>query len=247
MQHNHVMSAEMLPPPEMNLGKLDQTQVLARPGAIPGLFATFIAACGVARLQRPNWSLPAQLMLGSAWFAAFEGAYVLHTLGHIRSARQVNAPMDRVLFLWGFQANLYKNQDVTPRQHIGRAAGGPLASTLFTVTALPMYALLSRVPVIGALAEAWLLSNSVVLIGSLIPTPHFDVASILRWSVAGRTGEEALGDEAVQQAGSLTIGILLIATFFLLLRGKWRASLLTLIGAVAAAGDLFGLKGGLPG
>lgn len=237
----------MLPPPEVNLGKIDGTQFLARPVEVPGLLGILIGCYGAARLQRPRWSWAAQIGLAAAWFVLFNVSYVLHTVGHIRSARRVGAPMDRVLLLWGFQTNLYRNQDVTPRQHIGRAAGGPLSSTLFTVTALPLYALLSRVPVLGALAEAWFFSNAIGLAGSLLPSPHFDGAALLKWSIAARTGEEALGDEAVQQLGSLTIGVLLLSTCILILRGKWRPAVVTFGAAIAAAGDLFWLKGGLPG
>ncbi len=80
----------------------------------------------------------------------------------------------------------------------------------------------------------------------IIPTPHFDGASLLKWTTTQRTGEEAFGDEAVQQAGSLTIGALLLAVPILALRGKWLAAGAALIGAAAAAGDLFWLKGRLP-
>lgn len=220
--------------------------VSASAGTLPGLLAIALGAYAAARIQRPRWPMLLQWLLAIAWFALFEVADTLHTLGHIRSARQVGAPMNAIMLTTGVQMTIYHKTDVMPRQHIGRALGGPLASGALTMAAFPMYSLFRRVPILSALSEAWLLTNALILAGALTPTPHFDGASILKWAVAGHTGEEALGDEAVQEAGSLAIGILGVAALFLALRGKWRWAAGALAGAAIGALDLFILKGRLP-
>lgn len=240
------MEQKMLPPTEVHVATIADTPFLARATELPGLLGTLALAYLSARIQRPGWSRGGQLFLAAAWFSMLEMSYVLHSIGHIRSARRVGAPMDNVLMLYGLQSTLYLNGDVTPRQHIGRAAGGPIISSILTIIAIPLYALLHRVPLLGELAEIWTLCNALMVAGALLPTPHFDMASILKWSVTQRTGEEALGDEVVQQVGSLTIGVLFGAAVLLVLRGQWRLAGAALITSLLAAADLFVFKGSLP-
>ncbi|MHB8751370.1 MAG: hypothetical protein ACYDBJ_19555, partial [Aggregatilineales bacterium] len=227
----------------LHIGTLDRTPVSAGTTALPGLLGIAFGAYIAARIQRPRWPPVAQLILAVAWFGLFEIADTLHTLGHIYSARQVYAPVDRVALASGLQVTVYDKHDVAPRQHVGRALGGPLASGALTTSAFSLYSLFRRIPVLSALTEAWLFSNAIILAGALTPTPHFDGASILKWAVTGQTGEEALGDEAVQQAGSLTIGVLGMAAILLALRGKWRWSGAALLAVGIAALDLFILNG----
>ncbi len=239
------MEPEMLPPTEAHVATIADTPFLAQPTEIPGLLGTLALAYLAARVQRPGWSRIGQLFLTAAWFSMLQAAYVLHSVGHIGSARRVGAPMDSVMLLYGLQSTLYLNGDVTPRQHIGRAAGGPIISSVLTITAVPLYVLLHRVPLLGELAEIWTLCNALILAGAVLPTPHFDMASILKWSVAQRTGEEALGDEAVQQVGSLAVAVLFGISLWLVLRGQWRLAGAALITSLFAAADLYVLKGKL--
>lgn len=241
-----MLERNMLPPREVYLTTIDGVRFLALPTALPGALATLVLAYGSATAQRPAWHGAPRWALTAAWALLLQAAYLIHTVGHIESARRVGAGMNDVLLTWGLQSTLYLNEDVTARQNIGRALGGPLASSAATVSALPLYALLSRVPVLGELAEVWLWVNALNVVISLLPTPHFDGASLLKWSVAARTGEEALGAEAVQQAGSVVVAGLFGAMLFFAVRGQWRAALVALLTGSAAAGDLFVLKGRLP-
>jgi Zn-dependent protease len=231
---------------EMSLAVIDDTPFVIQPKTMIGLAMIGVAAYVAARLHRPRWSRPSQIVLALFWFTLYEIADSLHSIGHIRSARQVGAKMDQVLLVWGIQVTQYSQSDVTPRQHIGRAIGGPLMTGALTLSAMPLYTLFGRIPIIGALVECWLICNALILTAALTPTPNFDGASILKWATVIRTGEEALGDEAVQQAGSLVIAGFGLASLLLILRGKWRASLGALGAGIAAAADLFVLRGRLP-
>lgn len=236
----------MLPPPDMHVLTLDNTPVQARPSAIVGLFGTFALAYGAAASMRPRWPAVGKALLALFITEAIQLAYLAHNAGHIASARRVNAPMDRIVIAWGLHNNIYTNAQVTPRQHVGRALGGPTASALTTGSAAVIYGIVQRIPVIGALAEGWLYANAIMLAGALFPSHHFDAGTIVKWTVAGRTGEEALGDEAVQTAGSITIGVLLLATAWFVLRGRWRAAIVAGLAALAGGLDLFVLKGSIP-
>ena len=226
--------------------ELDQTPVVASVGTAPGLIMLAAASYLAARLQRPHWPRLMQLLLAAGWFGLYQIADTIHTVGHIRAARQFNVPVDRVVLAWGLQATEYNKNDVTPRQHIGRAAGGVVTSGALTVLSFPFYSVFGRIPLLGALIEAWFTCNSLLFVGSATPTPHFDGASILKWFVAQRTGEEALGDEAVQTAGSLVIGGLGLLAMMLVLRGRWRLAFASLLAAGVFALDLYILKGSMP-
>lgn len=234
------------PPSASGLIEMDQTPVVATVGTAPGLIALAGASYLAARLQRPHWPRLMRWLLATVWFGFYQIADTLHTVGHIRSARQVNAPMDRVLLTWGLQGTHYDDNNVTPRQHMGRAAGGVGVSGVATLLSYPFYAVFGHLPVVGALIEAWFVCNALLFLGAAAPTPHNDGATLLKWVVAQRTGEEALGDEAVQTAGSALIGGLGLLTLVLLLRGRWRSALGALLAGGAAALDLFVLKGKLP-
>lgn len=231
---------------DKNILTLDGVPLRAKPSAIPGIVGSFILCYGIASWMRPKWPLIAKVLLAVTLTQFLQAGLLVHSTGHIRSSRQVGAPMQSIVLDWGFQTNQYTDNDVTPRQHIGRAMGGPVASALATGTAGLLYSVLKWIPIIGALAEGWLYVNALILGFSVMPTPHFDSATMLKWGVAGATGEEALGDEAVQTAGSLTVGGLILAGMWLILRGKWRAGLASFVGAIAAGMDLFWLKGSLP-
>src|SRR5215831_17365862 len=100
--------------PGLPIADLDGVPVLANAATIPGLLGIAFGAYIAARIQRPRWPLPMQWLLAIAWFVLFEIADTLHTLGHIRSARQADAPMDAVVLTTGLQMTIYEKPDVPP-------------------------------------------------------------------------------------------------------------------------------------
>jgi hypothetical protein len=118
-------------------------------------------------------------LLGSALgVALWYEAELNHTLGHVVSARLAGAPIDRLR--WGLMlATLYDNNDVTPRQHIGRAMGGPLASALAMLCWWLLWRLSSDRPV-GRLALIALAFNTLLTLVSWLPLPWVDGGVILR-------------------------------------------------------------------
>lgn len=143
-----------------------------RPTAVlPGLVT---AALTYALLPSGPRRLLGALAGASLWYEA----ELNHVLGHLVSARQAGAPMDRMR--WGLLVStLYDDNDVTPRQHIGRAVGGPLGSALAMLCWWVLWRLSSGKPV-RRLALIALAFNMCLTLGSWVPLPWVDGGVILR-------------------------------------------------------------------
>jgi len=143
-----------------------------RPTApLPGLM---MAALTYALLPRG----PRRLLEALAGVALWYEAELSHVLGHLVSSRLVGAPVDRIR--WGLiMATLYDDNDVTPRQHIGRAVGGPVGSALAMLCWWALWRLSSGKP-IGRLALIALASNMFLTLVSWLPLPGVDGGVILR-------------------------------------------------------------------
>lgn len=236
----------MLPPRDMYTVSLLHTPVMARLNTIPAQMGVLYVMDRLAKASYPQLRAPLRWPLAIVWHGMIVMADVLHTAGHIVTARAAGVPMDAVVWQFGVLGNVYYQRDATPQQHMGRAVGGPLASGGMAAVSYAAWRLLRRVPLVGGLLEAWFVANLAVLGLALIPTPFCDGGTLLREFIHTRTGEVALGEEAVQQAGfGVVVGLLLTAPI-LLLRGK----LLLALGAVALAGfialDLLVFRGKMP-
>jgi hypothetical protein len=235
----------MLPPKELYLGQTHGTKWLMPLNAAVGYAATFGAVWLLARRQRPQWSPVAQALLAAGWFVTFEAAYTWHTIGHILSAKSVNAPMHMVNLRWSTQLNIYLKDNVSPHQHLGRAIGGPAASAVGLATGYGVWRAVRHIPLLGGLAQAWYVAHLVMVVLGLMPSPHFDGAALIKWWTTLRTGDEGLGEEALQLAGWASVAGCAAATLMLLTRRQW----LWAVGAVLLGGymilDLVVLRGRL--
>src|SRR5690349_3099636 len=101
--------------------------VRVRPiAALPGLLVGALTYALARLLAREE---PTSPLLGLAGALSWYEVDLIHVAGHIISSQLAGAPMDYVS--WGIlAANGYHDHDVTPRQHIGRSLGGPIASAL---------------------------------------------------------------------------------------------------------------------
>jgi Zn-dependent protease len=222
---------------------IQNTPFVARPGDVVAQMGIFWLLLQAAKNSKPRWPAPLRWMQAAIWFNMFQGADTLHTLGHILSARSVGAPMDAITTRLGIQTTVYHNNDVTPEQHIGRAIGGPLASGAATVTGYLFWRGVHRIPVLGWLAKTWYIMNALALAASMAPAPSCDGGTLLHWFTKLQSGEEALGDEAVQQIGYATAAGVMLAAGLMLLRGKWMWALGCAGFAMFIVADLMGLIG----
>ena len=140
------------------------------PGVVVGLL---IYALARAFSNDRRTSLALGLASALTWYEAD----LLHVGGHILSSRMAGAPMDYVR--WGiFAINGYANHDVSPRQHIGRSIGGPIASGLAALGYWLAWRALGNT-LAGKLALVAFLQNGLTALGSLFPLPVIDGGVIL--------------------------------------------------------------------
>ena len=136
--------------------------------ALPGALMAGLVYGLTRRLARES---PAPLLALAGALAWYE-ADLIHVAGHILSSQLADAPMDYVR--WGFFAtNGYTRHDVTPRQHIGRSLGGPVASGLAAIVYWLAWRALGRT-VLGQIALIACIQNTVTALGSLAPLPIID-------------------------------------------------------------------------
>lgn len=134
-----------------------------------------------------------------------------HNLAHAAAAKYVGKPMDAIRITWGMPLVVYhdiNDLDVSPKQHILRALGGPI----FNIFVLPFAILYRQVskPNTTArdVADAAVGANTVIPAVGLLPIPGLDGGPILKWSLVeqGHSVQEA--DRMVRKTNRI-LGILL--------------------------------------
>jgi len=165
----------------------------------------------VAKQRRQERSWPQALGIGALTMPVVLGSEWLHNLAHAASARLVSKPMDAIRILIGMPLVVYhdvNDQDVTPRQHIARALGGPL----FNLLLVPFAWLLKRRArpdsIAYDLAEASLATNIFLPTVGLLPIPFIDGGPVLKWSLVARGRSILAADRAVRRV-NVVLGLLL--------------------------------------
>jgi Zn-dependent protease len=145
---------------------------------------------GVGALTMP-------IILGSEW---------CHNLAHAAAAKYVGKPIDAIRVVWGMPLLVYydiNDAEVTPRQHIIRALGGPLINLFF----LPFIWLARLFAPKDSVARETLdvaaAANIFLPTVGLFPVPYIDGGPLLKWTLVerGRTVEEA--DEVVKDVNKV--------------------------------------------
>jgi hypothetical protein len=170
------------------IGTFAGLKLLARPSAFIGLLLLWLGLTSFTwRLMDfpPDQALAAGL--GSAFLHYI--SELIHNMGHAWAARRVKRPMEGVLF-WGLLGtSLYPKDEkrVTPRAHIQRALGGPLASLLLTILTGIQLAVVSPQaaqlpPAIPFIALFLFWDNLLVFtLGAIIPLGFTDGSTILQY------------------------------------------------------------------
>jgi uncharacterized membrane protein YccF (DUF307 family) len=108
------------------------------------------------------------LAAGALWYSADAA----HVAGHIISSELVGAPLDGIDFGL-YPQSVYHNHDVTPQQHIGRAAGGVVASLLAVLLIGWLARHIDHAPA-KQLLRISAAQNALLLVISLLPVPMVD-------------------------------------------------------------------------
>jgi Zn-dependent protease len=235
----NVMNKPFVPPAPETLFTLAGTPIQADLGAPLHLGGVAGLCWSLVGQRYPEAVLLTRLRLTVLWTLLFEAAYLVHSTGHILSARAIGAPMDALVLTAVQQVNIYYNEGVPPDAHLGRAIGGPLASLIAVLLTRPVRRLLPRGPFARDLLDVFLTFN--VLIGgvSLIPIPSLDGGSLIKWAVYNDTGDLQEAARTVREAGmnaAILSGAFSAAAF--LLRRKFTGAALAAFGVAAVLDSL---------
>jgi len=169
----------------------------------------------IAAHKHPSRSTAENLTVGGLRMVAILGSEWFHNLAHAAAAKWIGKPMDALRIAWGMPLCVYhelNDQNVTPREHILRALGGPAINALLLGLTSILRRLTSETSMARQVADAGVGMNTFLASASLLPIPGIDGGPILKWSLvqSGRTISEA--DEIVRQVDKVTgVGLGLVA------------------------------------
>lgn len=165
----------------------------------------------IAKKRLPDRSWVQSLGVGALTMPIVIGSEWCHNLAHAAAACMVGKPMDAIRITWGMPLLVYydiNDEQVTPRQHIIRALGGPVINLL--VLPIAIYYKYHTNPKSAArdMANAAVATNAFLPAVGLLPIPGIDGGPILKWSLVeqGQTPKEA--DKVVRKVDGV-LGILL--------------------------------------
>lgn len=235
----------------------EQVQVIGRIFGAPlvrrgrsWLPVAFLLAWGgfswLAGKRRPQRALRQRMGVGLLGTLAALGSEWLHNLAHAAAAQRVGKPADAIYLMGGLPRLVYHDvhdAQVTPQQHMGRAAGGPLANGLLWLLA----ALLHRRAAPGSLTAEMtgiaIYTNAFIACGGLLPLPPLDGGPLLKWGLvaAGRSPGQA--DQIVRAANGAVGVVLSGATALAVQKRHWLpAALLAQFAALCLGFALGWLK-----
>jgi hypothetical protein len=162
-----------------------------------------------------------------------------HALAHTVSARLAGAPTDQILVTAGMPRTIYWNDNVPPRVHRLCAVGGPLFSAAGSLASLLLRVLAGPRSLLREVADWSCLGHGVILVGSLMPLPMVDGATLLKWSLVERGRTPAEADVCVQQASMAVGGVATAASLALAAGRRWLPA------ATLAPGGLVAVAAGL--
>jgi Zn-dependent protease len=171
--------------------------------------------------------------------AAVLGSEWLHNLAHAAAAQLVGKPMDALRITWGMPLAVYydlNDPDVTPREHIFRALGGPLFNACLLVPLIGLRRMAGTGTVAREVTDAAVGMNLFLSTASLLPIPGIDGGPVLKWALVqrGYTIEEA--DEEVREVDR-RLGVVLSAAGAIAFRKRrlLLGAILSMFGAIAMA------------
>jgi Zn-dependent protease len=205
----------------------------------------------LAGKDRTDRTWPERFGVGALSMVAVLGSEWCHNLAHAAAAQLVDQPMDALRVYFGMPLIIYRDLDdeeVTPRQHVVRALGGPVLNAGL-LSAAALWRRLARAgSAAHDVAEAAVKMNAFLCTVSLLPIPGIDGGPLLKWSLVERGYEPAQADETVRKASGVTGLALGVASGAAAKKRRWfLAALLGLLSLVGVSVGLGWLKEKSPG
>jgi Zn-dependent protease len=228
-------------------------QLYATPIVVKGLtglpvleLVSWVLLSLVAARKHPGWSAGEKASAGALTTLIVFGAEWCHNLAHTLVANRIGKPVDTIRIAWGTPLLIYydiNDQQVSPRQHILRASGGPIFNALM----VPICWFIRQRAREGTLsrycADFALGSTSFIATVSLLPIPGIDGGPILKWSMVRRGCSVAQADEAVKKVNLATgSGLGIAAGVAFKHKRIWLGTVIALFAAISLAIGLGYLK-----
>lgn len=173
---------------------------------------------------RNDLTLWAAALWGFVAMVIFLGSEWCHNLAHAYAAHRIGKPVNAIRVLFGLPLLAYFSEDdqhVLPKEHIIRAAGGPILNTIFAIPAALWYFLAVPGTVNHDLALVFLSMNVFIVIAGLSPMPVLDGGVILKWWLVLRGQTEERADWVVRVANGISGGIMLKVTVGFIIERTW--------------------------
>ncbi len=142
----------------------------------------------------------------------------IHFGGHIISSRLASAPMNEVRVKFPLPNSYYRKEDVSPEQHQLRAIGGPIASALTALVALPLWLLSRPGSLLRDVFSIAAIANGAIALGSLFPLPFIDGGSLLKWQLVKTGCSPQDADETVKRTNIVLIVVVAVIGSLLAIR-----------------------------
>jgi Zn-dependent protease len=178
----------------------------------------------VADRKRPDRSRWKNLGVGGLTMTAILGSEWCHNLAHAAAARSIGKRMDALRVTWGMPLVVYydvNDVEVTPREHIIRALGGPLFNGVLLAIAWLIRRFTSRGSVGREVADAAVGMNLFLSTASLLPIPGIDGGPILKWTLVARGHTRSDADKMVKGVDRALGAGLGVATGVAIKKRRW--------------------------
>jgi Zn-dependent protease len=216
------------------IGHVFDTPIVVK--GISGLPMLELAAWGllswVADKKKPEWPRSRKIAAGAVTATILFASEWGHNLAHTAAAQRIGKPVDAIRIYWGTPLLIYydiNDQEVSPRQHIQRASGGPIFSALMVPICWFARYFTREGSLSNYVANFALGTNLFIATVALLPIPGIDGGPILKWSLVETGKSRQQADETVKKV-NLAMGSGLGVATGLALKKRKR-----LLGAVIAA------------
>ena len=162
-----------------------------------------------------------------------------HNLAHTAVAHWIGKPVDAIRIVWGMPLLIYydiNDQQVSPRQHILRALGGPIFNGMMVLVAWLAKGFTHQGTLTRYAVDFVLGTNAFISSLSLLPIPGIDGGPILKWSLVERGRSPAQADDIVKAVNLVSgSGLGIAAGVALKQRRKWLGVALAAFAATSLA------------
>jgi hypothetical protein len=210
---------------------INDVDLIVKPSYWAMPVAIWAGLAGLIRKRHPEIRWSQAILAGGVGSLVISVSDAGHAIAHTVSARMAEAPMDRIILIFGMPRTLYDNNDVPPRAHIIRSLGGPVFNAIGLGLGLLWRATTKPDTPSRDLANIACAINGGLASASFVPLPIIDGGVILKWGLVERGASESEADYTVHVIDIALASLLTILGLVALIIGRRRVGIGLLAGA----------------